>query len=84
MAAEHIDTSKRDDGGGNGRPRHRYTPGFPSQMATIVRGERGTEKEAKLPSDPAAMLAWANAYVADRRRRGVSPQGILFDGETAA
>lgn len=52
-----------------------------SFMGSIVRGESGTEREARVPADTQQMLAWAQQYVAERRRRGVDPQGTLFPGE---
>lgn len=50
-------------------------------LATAVRGERGKATPARLIDDIEDTKARLEAYIADRRARGVRPEGILFEGE---
>lgn len=50
-------------------------------FASPVLGERGKATPAKLKADVEDTRARLHAYIADRRARGVHPEGILFEGE---
>lgn len=50
---------------------------------SFVIGERGKETTVDVRCSPDQIRAQLAAYAADRRRRGISPDGILFEGEEA-
>jgi len=50
---------------------------------SFVIGERGRETTVDVRQSTEQIKAQLLAYSADRRRRGISPGGILFEGEEA-
>lgn len=60
------------------------TKQLPPLRASFVIGAHGDATPVKDGMTVPELKQWATDYALDRRRRGISPVGLLQDGESAA